>query len=322
MEINKEEVGNRINLIREKNGWSMTEFGEKIDDTARSGTVNNWVRGKNLPNNKRLKRIAYLGEMSVEELLYGSKAEQITNTLLNEFGDNANLKIIRDIIDFHEIAGDEFSLSKDNLVNTYDAFKRREDDPGSQSTDYDFFFPKHARRSFNSSELIQFLNEEILELENEITIIEHELNNNKNIEEGEFLELRSILNNLGLYSIHLEKIIEQIKIPSQDFYIYEGVFYFANESTDLTFESIKFDVSKYDTLVVFDIYNQVVTRLSDLNAKKILDVIRKYPITYEDVYKFEITKLPTKWFVTDYEVIKEPEEIQIISNKVINISGI
>lgn len=49
----------------------MDDFGKKIDDKVKSGTVSNWETGKNLPNNKRLVTIAKLGGISVDELLYG-----------------------------------------------------------------------------------------------------------------------------------------------------------------------------------------------------------------------------------------------------------
>ncbi|EIT2383618.1 helix-turn-helix transcriptional regulator [Enterococcus faecalis] len=66
-------VGLRIKEIRFKLGYSMAEFARHIDDKAKSGTVSNWETGKNLPNNKRLKRIAELGDVSLLYLLKGEK---------------------------------------------------------------------------------------------------------------------------------------------------------------------------------------------------------------------------------------------------------
>lgn len=68
------EVGNRIRKIRFKLGYSMAEFARHIDEKAKSGTVSNWETGKNLPNNKRLKKIAELGEVSLMYLLKGEKS--------------------------------------------------------------------------------------------------------------------------------------------------------------------------------------------------------------------------------------------------------
>ncbi|KAF1295092.1 hypothetical protein BAU15_04875 [Enterococcus sp. JM4C] len=71
---NPSEVGLRIKEIRFKLGYSMTEFARHIDTKAKSGTVSNWETGKNLPNNKRLKKIAELGEVSLLYLLKGEKS--------------------------------------------------------------------------------------------------------------------------------------------------------------------------------------------------------------------------------------------------------
>ena len=47
------------------------EFAKKIKATLPA--VSNWETGRNIPNNKRLKAIADIGGMTVEELLYGDK---------------------------------------------------------------------------------------------------------------------------------------------------------------------------------------------------------------------------------------------------------
>ena len=61
-------VGRRIRSVRLKNGMSMSLFGTTIDNV-KSGVVSNWENGKQLPNKLRLKKIAKLGSMSVDELL-------------------------------------------------------------------------------------------------------------------------------------------------------------------------------------------------------------------------------------------------------------
>ncbi|WP_405075809.1 helix-turn-helix domain-containing protein [Ligilactobacillus acidipiscis] len=70
------DLGRRISTIRIQLGLTMKEFIERIDGkngTGQSGTVNNWESGKNAPNKKRLKRIAELGNVSVEYLLHGTE---------------------------------------------------------------------------------------------------------------------------------------------------------------------------------------------------------------------------------------------------------
>ena len=63
------EVGNRIKNIRLGLGLTMEEFANEIDSKSKSGTVSNWETGKNLPNANRLKKIAELGDTTVQELL-------------------------------------------------------------------------------------------------------------------------------------------------------------------------------------------------------------------------------------------------------------
>ena len=68
--INKKAVGNRIKTIRTQKGLTMKEFGKLIEEAAQS-LVTRWENGTSIPNNERLKKIADLGDMSVNELLYG-----------------------------------------------------------------------------------------------------------------------------------------------------------------------------------------------------------------------------------------------------------
>lgn len=69
--INKIAVGARIREIRLARGETMEEFGERFE--ARKGVVNNWEKGRNLPNKRRIKAIAGMANISVQELLYGMK---------------------------------------------------------------------------------------------------------------------------------------------------------------------------------------------------------------------------------------------------------
>lgn len=62
-------VGESIKAIRISYGETMNEFGERFGTG--SGAVNNWEKELNKPNKKRLKKIAELGNTTVEELLNG-----------------------------------------------------------------------------------------------------------------------------------------------------------------------------------------------------------------------------------------------------------
>ena len=60
-------VGNNIKKIRKEKGLSMELFGELFN--ASKGNVSMWESGKVLPNNERLKAIADLADITVDELL-------------------------------------------------------------------------------------------------------------------------------------------------------------------------------------------------------------------------------------------------------------
>lgn len=68
-----EGLGYRIRKIRESRNETMEEFGINFNPPASKGVVSNWENGYNKPNKKRLDRIAELGNITLNELLYGSE---------------------------------------------------------------------------------------------------------------------------------------------------------------------------------------------------------------------------------------------------------
>ena len=62
-------LGQKIKAIRLRRGMTQAEFGAilKTTDTA----VRNWETSRNSPSPDKRKRIAELGNITVEELLYG-----------------------------------------------------------------------------------------------------------------------------------------------------------------------------------------------------------------------------------------------------------
>lgn len=60
-------LGEKIKRIRKDKGLTMEEFG-KIFNTSK-GAVNNWEKGRNLPNKANLKSVADLAGITVDELL-------------------------------------------------------------------------------------------------------------------------------------------------------------------------------------------------------------------------------------------------------------
>lgn len=62
-------VGERIKAVRLMLGLTMEQFGEKLDTS--KGAVNNWEKSVNLPNKSRLTKMANLGNITVDYILYG-----------------------------------------------------------------------------------------------------------------------------------------------------------------------------------------------------------------------------------------------------------
>jgi len=60
-------IGNRIKSIRLELGETMEEFGLRFNTS--KGTINNWEKGRNLPNKSNLKAIANIADITVDELL-------------------------------------------------------------------------------------------------------------------------------------------------------------------------------------------------------------------------------------------------------------
>lgn len=80
-------LGLRIKSIRENLGKNQSEFGELFNPPAPKSAVSRWEHGGS-PNKKRLAEIAKLGGMTVDELIYGTlndSISDITNELYSLF---------------------------------------------------------------------------------------------------------------------------------------------------------------------------------------------------------------------------------------------
>lgn len=81
----KIQLGERIKQIRLKKGMTTKEFGSLLGAT--DSNITSWEKGRTSPNPERLKTIAKLADMTVEELLYGNKLEYamaLCNSLIEE----------------------------------------------------------------------------------------------------------------------------------------------------------------------------------------------------------------------------------------------
>lgn len=62
-------IGNKIKNIRIGLGMTMEEFGRQFNPEVDKSIISKWESNGHNPNNERIKRIAELGAVSVEELL-------------------------------------------------------------------------------------------------------------------------------------------------------------------------------------------------------------------------------------------------------------
>ncbi|WP_195961538.1 helix-turn-helix domain-containing protein [Enterococcus casseliflavus] len=99
MKVDQQRVAEKIREIRTDLGCSMAQFGELISNSPKT-TVNNWERGINLPKEDKLKKIALLGKTTVDELLYGTPEEVLTNLLKDHFQLQVNPAFLQQILAF------------------------------------------------------------------------------------------------------------------------------------------------------------------------------------------------------------------------------
>lgn len=66
--MDKKAIGEKIKELRLNKGMTLEEFGKLFN--ASKSNVRQWEIGNNLPNRERLKTIAKIGDMTVEQLLY------------------------------------------------------------------------------------------------------------------------------------------------------------------------------------------------------------------------------------------------------------
>lgn len=88
--IDKKNFGSRVKSIRKAKGLNQEELGNMMDNPTRgenaanTAVVSAWERGISVPGPYRLKVIADLGGITVDELLYGSLDKFIYQTASEE----------------------------------------------------------------------------------------------------------------------------------------------------------------------------------------------------------------------------------------------
>lgn len=111
--IDKKAVGQRIKNIRLNKGMTLEEFGQLFK--ADKSIVYYWEKGKTTPNKERLKTISKIGNISINELLYGDIWEFIetnVNLIVLEIAlkthKNIDVEDIQEMIFQFELIDDYF----------------------------------------------------------------------------------------------------------------------------------------------------------------------------------------------------------------------
>ena len=111
-ELNKI-VGKRIKTIRRNLGFTMEQFGNELGTT--KAVVNNWEKGRNLPNKANLLLIANIAKVKVETLL--SEEEPSLIQLMIE-GFEATCYELSDVIKAKLLASDP-NVARDKIMDLY-----------------------------------------------------------------------------------------------------------------------------------------------------------------------------------------------------------
>jgi len=126
-------IGNRIRKIRTSLQMDQKQFSEIINTTV--SALSNWENGRNKPNMEKLKRIAQLVDISVEELLYGNILRHYFNehwTQLIKNEDTAK--------DYYNINQKEFEYVQSSKEKVYDNFYNNALEYGYSDNNNDNFY--------------------------------------------------------------------------------------------------------------------------------------------------------------------------------------
>ncbi len=126
-------IGNRIRKIRTSLQMDQKQFSEIINTTV--SALSNWENGRNKPNMEKLKRIAQLVDISVEELLYGNILRHYFNehwTQLIKNEDTAK--------DYYNINQKEFEYVQSSKEKVYENFYNNALEYGYSDNNNDNFY--------------------------------------------------------------------------------------------------------------------------------------------------------------------------------------
>lgn len=168
-DIDKKMVGLRIRSIRQDKGMTLEEFGKLFG--AGKSNVSKWEKGLAIPNAERLKSISKIGNMTVDQLLYGENGKSYYNWsaisefisgIFNSSVDKIALEKTQKIIDKAFF----LKLGLEDIVNIY-MFQENSLEPLETLGDLQDYFEQSAEGF--SSYLGQATGEELMDLELQIS---------------------------------------------------------------------------------------------------------------------------------------------------------
>nr|WP_260601314.1 helix-turn-helix domain-containing protein [Staphylococcus epidermidis] len=151
--------------IRKNLGLTMEEFGNKFNSKAHKSIISKWEKGLTKPSNERLKEIADLGKISVNQLLYGDflgELQSITNEEIRNILNDNNLDITeselisltssvsRLIVTFYEKGEENFDINLFKKILRH--YLQLELDLGNRDLDSLTYFA--YQRTINAQELV------------------------------------------------------------------------------------------------------------------------------------------------------------------------
>lgn len=321
--IDKIKVGERIFNIRNSLNLTLEQFG-KIDNlNASKSIVLRWENGTSLPNRSRLEVIAKKGNMTVNELLYGSPKEFVNNNinvLLSNLDENTGFfSRILNIIDIGVIKLHlEKVININNLTDIAKVFKKVVDSYFSKIKSDNIEMINYLKRNYDLSvdtfnilygggyfgdittyELNRYLNERKIDMptENDIKDIQftQDFDSFINLFDDDFINLK--------FKELLEDFYLKIKDKQSDF---QGNY------DELYFISIDFETFKnlphfysfkdfYETARKSDYY-------VDSDSYKFPYKPNKYKISsFNDVIGLYMTDTDTTYFLANYSsIVKVP----------------
>ena len=174
----KKAVGERIKLIRKKRGQTLEEFGNEIGGVLKSN-VSKWERGQSLPNNTRIKKIAELGNVTVNYLLTGKSETELISDSINKLFQSidSDAKEQLEILNKTDLSSEQSLFFSKAIELFYKYYKNEE-----ITTKFATFF--HSLAYFSDPEVISELsdrnleNDTIDELKELIELIKNQSDNN------------------------------------------------------------------------------------------------------------------------------------------------